>query len=239
MKFLINIATRRRPQQLAELLFNVRSTISGNHPYQILLKIDVDDHSYSKMNFSGITVLRPPAVSKIFATNYGVGAQDFECVINLSDDQRFSKPSWDDALVKLIRSVWPEGTDFYVHLNDFYVAHRLATMDVKGREYYDRDGYIYHPSYNSVSCDAENLFVAMLRGRHHYFPEVLFKHLHPANTKTGRNDDTYTLNHQYDQIDTDNYFKRMAANFHVDGDLKAAIAIIEGYEVKDRWPATK
>lgn len=230
MKLLLNIASRKRPGALQELLYNIKSTISGANPYSILVKIDDNDTWYNNTGFDkDIEILRIPAVSKVYATNYGIENREFDIIMNVSDDMRFVVKNWDIKMIYLIRTVWPEGTDFYPAFNDGFIKYKLATLDIQGYEYFKRTGYIYHDSYKSVSCDAENLYVAMMLGKHHYFSEVLFKHIHPANDKSIAVDRTYIHNDQYGEVDTKNYFKRMADNFYVKGDLKAAMEKLESY----------
>jgi hypothetical protein len=217
---LIKYPTRGRWRLFAEALENIHSTIQ-THKFQIQVTGDIDD---PEMNSNEVKDLckRYPHVnlvldnheSKIHACNNHMPAGDFDMIVLMSDDMRFTEQYWDVKMWQQIRSVWPEGTDYFAHFNDGYVGDRLPTMNICGQEWYNRFGYLYHPSYKSVSCDAENMYVAMMMGKHCYFPEVYFKHLHPAHLKQP-SDYIYRRNHAYGEEDTRNYFTRLKRYFGV------------------------
>jgi hypothetical protein len=109
------------------------------------------------------------------------------------------------------------------------VKDALATMSILGKKYYDRDGYIYHPSYKSFSCDAEAFFVAKTREKHQYFDQILATHQHPSNAKIP-NDDLYHKNSLHTPADTKNYWDRL----HNDFGMKE-----EGYSPPFAWDKYK
>jgi hypothetical protein len=158
-----------------------------------------------------------PDQGKIGAINRDMEkAGDWQILVNFSDDMVFKVSGWDKILRQKVSSVWGDSTDFFAHFNDGYIGDALATMSIIGREYYERDGYIYHPSYKSFSCDAEAYYVAIARGRHHYFDDVIFKHEHPSNNKSTRNDSLYKQNAKVAGGDTQNYFRRLNNNFDLE-----------------------
>ena len=104
-------------------------------------------------------------------------------------------------------NIFPDfnGNVFY---NDGFVGDKLSTLSIMGRDYFNRDGYIYHPDYKSFSCDAEAFYVAQMRGKHHYFDKIIFKHQHPAWIGIG-NDETYSKNSLATDHDLKVYWHRL------------------------------
>jgi hypothetical protein len=72
--------------------------------------------------------------------------------------------------------------DKYLHFRD--TNHKnpkaLTTLHIVGREYFERDHFIYHPNYVSVWADNWNDDIAKARGCYKYSEIVIFKHLHCA-----------------------------------------------------------
>lgn len=218
MRLLIKYASRGRPELFQQTINNIVETID-TQDYKVLVSCDIDDVSmkpFGSINEHNpnISISYRNNKSKIQAINNDMHDVRFDWLVNMSDDMRFTVKGWDQLMLDDIRRKWPTGTDWFAHFNDGFVGHKLPTMSIMGWDYYQRDKYIYHPSYNSVSADAEAMFVAMMRGRHHYFPEVYFNHLHPANTRQ-KTDATYLGNHIFDKPDTHNYFERMKICFDV------------------------
>lgn len=218
---LIKYATRGRPELFRKAIQNILDTVSTKD-YKIIISADSDDELLNSIDNqiedSGLSkiieVNFSNQISKVHAINRDLEGVKFDWLVNMSDDMHFTVKGWDELMLKQIRKRWKGQTDFFAHFNDGFVGEKLPTMSIMGWDYYQRDGYIYHPSYNSVSCDAEAMFVAMMRGKRHYFPDVYFNHLHPANIRT-MTDATYQGNHKFDKPDTENYFKRMARGFDV------------------------
>lgn len=208
MKLLIKYATRGRRSLFNEGLANIKAMTTGQ--YDLIVSADTCDSV-----MQGLNINYAERTSKIGAINRDLDGVKFDWLVNFSDDMRFTVKGWDQRMLRQIQRVWGNSTDFFAHFNDGFVGDKLPTMSVIGWDYYQRDKYIYHPSYNSVSCDAEAMFVAMMRGRHHYFPEVYFNHIHPANLRFP-SDQTYRDNDKYGHEDTQNYFKRMAKGFDVE-----------------------
>lgn len=222
MKLLIKFATRGRGRQFFECLTNIHSTI-GSENFEIIVSCDTDDVEMNNhrvreklKQFTKVKVFYGPPVSKVAAINRDMEhCADWDWLINYSDDMTFTVKGWYDKMLKDIKGVWGESLDFFAHFSDGFVKDKLPTMSIMGREYYERDGYIYHNSYGSVSCDAEAMFVAMMRGRHHYFPTVYFHHVHPANVRKAI-DHIYKRNDRFGNQDTENYFRRRENLFYVE-----------------------
>lgn len=226
MRLLIKYPTRGRPENFFEALQNIEDTISTND-YSVLVTADVNDPSMNNFEvlakvlhaYQNVFIAYDTQVSKVDAINRRMDVAEkmkWDWSVVMSDDQKFMVEGWDCEMLNLIKRIWGDSTDFFAHFSDNYTCEKLPTLNVCGREYYDRDGFFYHPSYGSVSCDAENMWVAMMRGKYHYFPEVFFHHVHPGNIATLPTDETYRGNDKFGDADTRNYFERMKHYFYVE-----------------------
>lgn len=218
---LIKYATRGRWRLFFQAIDNIYATIRTNQ-FKIVVTADNDDVEMNNTQvrdwvkrYHNVELWYGDHKSKVEAINADFNpATNWYWCVNTSDDMKFISPGWDVRMLNDIQEVWGTSTDFFAHFNDNYVGEKLPTMNICGREYYNRFGYIYDPSYKSVSCDAENMYVAMMLGRYHYFPEVYFSHEHSSNLNEPT-DNTYMRNHVHGQPDTDNYFKRLKQYFLV------------------------
>jgi hypothetical protein len=222
---LIKYPTRGRWRQFAEGIDNIYSTIKTNR-FKILVTADEDDCEMNSpevrdicKRYHNVEILYGHSTSKIDACNRDINRlQQWDWSVLYSDDMRFKEFGWDEKMLEQIREVWPQGWDFFAHFNDGYAGKKLPTMNICGRAWFERFGYLYHPSYKSVSCDAENMFVAQMLGRYAYFDTVYFTHEHPANLKQP-SDYIYRRNHALGSGDTDNYFQRLKRYFDVSDPL--------------------
>ena len=221
MKFLIKYATRGRPKLFLDTLNNIQSTISTNN-YEVIVSYDWDDYTMSDeviklaYQYKNVRIFRGASKSKIDAINRDVEeANDWDCLINMSDDMKFIVNGWDVILAENIRSIWGNSTDFFAHFNDGYTEHKLCTLSIFGREYYERFYYIYPPCYKSIQCDGEAQFVAMMLERYHYFDKHIFEHQHPANVSALLKDGTYDRNDAMGEVDYATYEKRKQKLFYV------------------------
>lgn len=225
MKLLIVYPTRGRVNLFFETLENVQSTIGTNN-YEIIVNADNDDFQMNNANviervksYRNVRMFFDEPVSKVSACNRNIDKSDnWDWVLTLSDDFKFVVTHWYEKMIEKIKSVWKDGLDFFAHFSDGFVHEKLPTMSIMGRDYYLRFDYIYHPSYGSMSCDADQMFVAMMLGRHHYFPDIYFHHLHPSNLNIP-SDATYRGNDKFGHRDTMNYFERMKNLFYVENPI--------------------
>ena len=218
MRLLIKYATRNRPDKFRAAMKNILSTIKTDD-FQIIVSIDSDDtqmiHIATNETFRNTEFWINQPAGKIGAINANVPLSGWDWLVNMSDDMVFIKKGWDEIMVEKVKSVWGDSLDWFANFNDGYQGERLPTMSIMGREYYERFFYIYAPCYKSLSCDAEAMYVAMTLNRYHYFPEVLFKHEHPANSKGVKSDQLYVENEKHQPHDTRVYFERLLKNFYV------------------------
>jgi hypothetical protein len=108
-----------------------------------------------------------------------------------------------------------EDNDFdkLIHLPDSDAKEALATMYIAGKTFYNRFGYIYHPSYKSVWCDNEIMEVAKILGKYKFIdcPGVIF-HANPAYGHSER-DEMFDRQQAMWEEDFKNYNYRKAKNF--------------------------
>jgi len=218
MKFLIKYASRQRRNAFRDAITNILDTIQTKD-YLILVSADEDDREMNSDRirkfcafYPNIKIIYGTSSSKIEAINRDMEhAGEWDVLVNMSDDMHFVTKGWDKVIEDEMNRHFPEG-DCFLHFNDGFVKDALATMTIIDKKYYARDGYIYHPSYKSFSCDAEAYYVAIMRGRHRYFEQVLATHQHPTNVRIG-NDDLYKKNSKFSEGDTRNYFERLNKYF--------------------------
>lgn len=212
-KILYNIATRNRPHQLDEVLTNL--AIHCQQDFLVCVKVDNDDKFFedyrSVVQFHSevygfhIWFFGGTSVSKVDAINRNIQVDGWDILVNLSDDQRFIMPGFDS----IIRQHMEE--DCFLHFPD-EMARSLCTMSIMSRMYYDRFGYVYHPSYKSLWCDNEATEVAQLLGKYKFVDQVLFKHYHHAWGLASK-DELYNRNDKYWNQDKRNYQQRKKRNF--------------------------
>lgn len=216
MNLLIKYPSRSRPDKFRAALKNIYNTIQTEN-YSILVTVDSDDETMLPLvnePFPHVTFKVIPPVSKIYAVNAEMPLDGWDWCVLMSDDMRFIKTGWDQVMVRNIKNTWGDSLDFFYHCDDGYQGHKLATMSIFGREYYERFFFIYAPCYRSLSCDAEAMYTAMLLKRYKYFPEKLVAHEHPANNKC-KSDSLYVRNDKFAKQDAEVYFKRLNKDFYV------------------------
>lgn len=160
------------------------------------------------------------STSKINAINRGMEHipdkfQDWDIVVVMSDDMRFCADGWDELIRIAMKAHFPD-TDGYLHFLEKDSLTALNVMTIKGREYYKRFNFLYHPDYLSLFCDNEQMQVAKMLGKYAYIGSEIIKHLNPAYGYLPK--DQMFLDQQdigYG-IDEQTYFRRKAMNFEIE-----------------------
>jgi len=190
--------------------------VSPECDYFIQLSLDEDDLTlaeYFKIISPEHEKIIGTSKNKIDAINRDMDLVDqwWDVLINVSDDQVFIQSNFDLDIVNNMDN----DTDMFLHFPDGNQGD-LATMSIIGRKYYLRDGYIYHPSYESVYCDNEAQDVAKLRGCYKLVNKHIFNHEHPAFGK-GPMDAQYSKTDNYFVYEKDRqtYINRAAKNFYL------------------------
>ena len=211
MVILYKLTSRSRPAKMYKVYKSVVD--NAELPYKIILSVDSDDAAtLNSDEFKNITWDKNVSIhvgtskNKIDAINRDVPKQGWDILVNLSDDQVFTRKGFD----KVIAEHCTNST--FLHLPDGYVNERLATMSIISKAYYDMFGYIYHPDYASLWCDNEAMEVAQALGCYKYLNEHIFTHEHPA--WTGEKPDAQLIKTQnYYRQDERTYRKRKSLGF--------------------------
>ena len=226
MKILYKLTTRERPEQALRAIKSVVE-LSKSKDYKFLISLDFDDaHNYyllddyfANTKIDVVAKFNETSLGKIGSINSHMEhSGNWDILVNLSDDQVFVMDGFDE----IIRAQFILGNtnsfpfdklDKFIHFPDGNQPN-LATMSIMGRTYYERDKYIYHPSYKNVYCDNEAQDVAIQRGCYKFVDATILHHLHPAWGKAD-NDRMYIenenpLGYEKDRI---NYETRKANNF--------------------------
>lgn len=216
-KILVKFPTRTRPYKFLTVL---RKLVAFSNPENVkyLITIDDDDPTMrgdivfvcEKM-CKDIQFVSGKSNNKIHAVNRDMDqAGDWDILILMSDDMIPVKIGWDDIIIETMKREFPDG-DGVLFFPDGYTE--LNTLCIMGRKYYERFGYIYHPSYHSLFCDNEFHEVADRLGKHYKDTQTLFKHEHPYNSQNVRHDNLYNINNRWHKDDQKNYQNRKRQGF--------------------------
>ena len=218
-KILIKFPTRNRPQKFKETFLKYNFMKSGNHEVNFLISMDIDDDSMNNENvrkflnsYSNVKYYYGNSKTKIEAINADLDKiEGFDIMLLASDDMIPQKVNYDSYICDLFDKHFPD-YDGVIHQNDGRQGQRLNTFCILGKKYFDRFGYIYHPSYKSVFCDNEFMIVSQKLNKVIYTPEILFYHGwtnyvgYDALMQRNENRENYI-------VDEKNYMERLNRNF--------------------------
>lgn len=236
MKILYKYPTRERPLLFSRTLLSWYKRMELND-FEFLVCCDNND---SQMNnkevrkfmsqFTNLTYRYDDNHSKIEACNRGVSEKNFDIVVLVSDDMIPEIAGYDRVIVEKMSENFPD-TDGALWFFDGYNPD-INTLSILGRKYYDRFGYIYHPSYVTQWCDQEHTDVAKSLNKLSKYESVIVRHLHPEVAVLREETRNALQNHMpeylqtnflgHDQLwlrnsrgdaDRENYFSRRAAGF--------------------------
>jgi len=233
MNILYKLTSRSRPVNFFRAINSIQS-LSTRDEYHIHATLDFDDVSMnndSVMNamddIDHLTYRFDFSDSKVHAINRDMEfiSYKWDILVNMSDDMIFVKQGFDEIIISdMIHCDDLHGRlDTVLHYDDgnSYKS-ELMTLSIIGREYYNRDNYIYHPDYISLWCDNEAMEVAKLRGKYKYMGDgnVLFNHLHPMHNKRGVMDAQYRKTDSFFAYDKNTFERRKLINFGLKKDTK-------------------
>jgi len=176
MKILVKYPSRNRKEKFYQNLNKMR--VMANNSNDITYHFTIDD---DEVDLYFIETLGGKSNNKIHAVNRDVPESDWDILVVMSDDMVCVTHGWDDIIRQDMNENFPD-TDGVLHYNDGNQKANVMTMSIIGRKYYQRDGYIYNPEYQSLWCDVEATEVAHMRGKYKYMGDatILFAHHHPA-----------------------------------------------------------
>jgi hypothetical protein len=224
LRLLFKYTTRSRRSNFLRGIDSIIDNLADKENYHIYTTFDVDDDKMRPLpEIKGNhTYIAGTSKSKIDAINRDMdfinSQYDWQIIINMSDDMVFIQKGFDDIIRKEFTDGSITNLDQYIHFNDGNQKANVSTMHIVGRDYYNRDNYIYNPEYKSLWCDVENDMVAKLRGCYKYVGDNirLFSHLHPA-FNLAPNDEQYMKTEHRDMwiADEQTFNKRKQNNFYV------------------------
>jgi len=218
MKILYKYPTRQRPDKFISCLDTYYRLMSGGD-YEFIISIDNDDESMRSpliidylSKKKNLRAYIGNSKTKIEAINADVEkSQDWDILVLVSDDMIPQVRHFDDIIRQYMLRTYPD-TDGVLWFFDGY-AKNLNTLCILGRKYYNRFGYIYHPSYITACCDNEFTEVGNALKKQTFIDSVIIRHMHPVNDRAIGWDSLYEKNHSPLTVDHENLKKRRAAGF--------------------------
>ena len=219
MRILLKFPTRGRPTKLSITFSKYIQLADDPSQISVLVSLDEDDTSYSttqekilKRVHPDTHIIRGKSCGKIGAVNRDMEhAPPYDILILVSDDMIPVVKGYDTIIRDSMRSHYPD-TDGVLFFNDGHQGQKFNPLCILGRKYYERFGYIYHPSYKSLWCDNEFTDVANQLGKQTYFDRVIIRHEHPM-WSTKQYDDVYVRNEVHNEADKQNYLARKERGF--------------------------
>ena len=218
MKILYKYPTRQRPDKFIACLDTYYRMMSGGD-YEFIVTLDSDDvtmqDSLVRDYMSKKKNLRAfvgDNRTKIQAMNADIDKCDaWDVLVLVQDDMIPQVRHFDDIIRQHMLREYPD-TDGVLWFFDGY-NRNLNTSCIIGKKYYNRFGYIYHPSYVTAYCDNEFTEIATALKRQTYVDSTIIRHLHPINDSTTTWDSLYQRNHEPLALDKENYMRRKSSGF--------------------------
>lgn len=218
MKLLIKFPTRGRKDKFFKVLDLYINYLEDTDNYKVIVSCDNDDLSMNNeeviskfKTYKNLEYYFSDNKSKIEAINANLENKEFDILLLASDDMIPQFEGY-DMIIRAMMMKHYSDTDGVLWFNDGYQARNLNTLCILGKKYYDRFGYIYHPSYISLWCDNEFTEVAKSLNKQTYIPQVIIKHEHPV-WKGEKWDEVQVKNDSFNNRDKENFIKRKQNNF--------------------------
>ena len=217
IKITVKYPSRGRPQQFFETLDLWIKTALCGYSLQIIGSFDLDDPTMNnadvRRRLAGYQMLTPffrPHTSKIHALNADLDQATGVIIFPVLDDLIPTISFWDEIMIQDMKENFPD-TDGILYYPDQLNDH-LCTIPVMGRKYFERFGYLCHPSYKSVYADNEFNDVAKALGKIKFIDRKVFRHDHPCAGNRPR-DALNEIDNQNSAADEANYNRRKAEGF--------------------------
>lgn len=219
MKILLKFPSRSRPDQLLDTFKKYITMASNPARIHALISLDIDDKTATQDLFTKIKAIHADTDIRVGQSKGKIGAVnrdmehagDYDILLLASDDMIPRVQGYDAIIRAHMKQYYPD-TDGVLWYNDGYQGKKLNTLCILGNKYYQRFGYIYHPSYKSLYCDNEFMEVANRLNLQTYIDQVIIKHEHPAATGANR-DELYVQNQVFVSKDYQNFMDRRAKQF--------------------------
>ena len=217
MKILFKYTTRSRRSNFLRGIDSIVNNLHDNENYHILISVDKDDASMFPLPVLDCkhTYVVGESKSKVDAINRDINEyslfEDWDILVNMSDDVVFIEKGFDTKIRFMFEGESERDLNQVLHFPDGN-RNDLLTVSIMGREYYNRDNYIYNPEYKSLYCDNEAMEVAKQRGCYNFVDKQIFEHLHPAYGKAIF-DVQYAKTESYGSLDCQTFIRRQANGF--------------------------
>lgn len=215
---LFKYPSRGRPDHFFKSLDSIYNNVSDKDHFHVSLTLDDNDDTMNNENvikkiasYENISIGWGESYSKINAVNRSMPKLDWDILFCMSDDMIFNIFGFDVMVGVDMMNHFPDG-DGLLHYPDQDAKAALATMFISGKKYYDRFGYIYHPSYKSVWCDNEVQDIAKSLGKYVYCGYQINLHMNPAYGHRER-DEMFNRQQGDWPEDEKNYYERKTRNF--------------------------
>jgi len=215
---LFKYPSRGRPDRFFKSLDSIVNNISDVDYYHVACTLDISDETMNNTEvvnrireYKNVSIQWGESNSKVHAVNRSVPDISFDILINMSDDMEFNIFGFDVMIGVDMMTHFPE-MDGLLHYPDQDAKEFLATMYIAGRKFYERMGYIYHPSYKSLWCDNEIQEVAQKLGKYKYCGYQINVHNNPAYGYLPKDDLFIRQQNDWNE-DEANYHARKARNF--------------------------
>ena len=224
LKLLIKFPTRGRPEKFFNVLNQYIQMASNPSKIAFLISLDDDDSSMNNLIIRSrmdsykekykIAYFFGNSKTKMQAINADMDKIDgWDIVLLASDDMIPIVKGYDDIIRKDMNEYFRD-MDGVLWYSDGG-QNNINTLCILGKKYYDRFGYIYHPSYISLWCDNEFTDVSVQLKKVYRSDKVIIEHQHPVYNKTNY-DELYIRNESYFNLDKITYEKRRETNFDLD-----------------------
>lgn len=179
MKLLIKYTTRSRRSNFLRGYDSIIKNVTSQD-YHVLISVDKDDACMFPLPVlqGNHTFVVGESKNKINAINRDVNEFDYDwdILVNMSDDMVFTQAGFDN----IIRGAFGANLDQVLHFPDQHQGQNCMTMSILGRDYYNRDKFIYHPEFESLWVDIVAQEEAQIRGCYKFVNQNIFLHLHPS-----------------------------------------------------------
>lgn len=170
----------RRPNVFIRTINQWHSQAADKSQLEWILCLDSDDAASLSLipavpEFVRLGVQSDLPSDCVKAWNFAASMATGRVLIAVSDDF-VAPPRWDQQLLEVGLGRWID-QEAVIQVDDGQAA-RLVTLPIVTRRRYDRYGYLFHPSYQSMYADDELTAVAVRDGILFGAPEVLFQHRH-------------------------------------------------------------
>lgn len=216
-QLLIKFPTRNRCNKFFSALDRYYWLMTSNN-FEFIISCDTDDITMNNDNvkkrlskYPHLTVCYNDNKSKVEAINQDLAGREFDVLLLASDDMIPECMGYDSIIKNSIEHFFPD-MDRVLWFNDGFQHSNLNTLAIIGKKYYDRFGYIYHPSYKSLYCDLEFTHVSKALDKVRYVNKCIIRH-NQYSIIGEEPDELYVKNDSLQHEDLEMFNKRAKNNF--------------------------